>query len=166
MRQQRSTRHVQSRAKDKVDKNEKVSAKTKEDVRKKQTNAIKPYMWKPGQSGNPGGRHKKVFPQYLRDIGFLPCSYEIKKSFLKYFPQLTDMPLNHFQLLVLSTYVDAIKYGSDRARDFIVDRIDGKVPMTVEQSNLDSRGDILKHLDEIADGTFTEVPDKAESEDT
>lgn len=49
---------------------------------------LKPYVWKPGQSGNPSGRPKGTLKDYVRQK-FIEMSDEEKEAFLKDVPKDT-----------------------------------------------------------------------------
>jgi len=73
--------------------------------------------WKPGQSGNPGGRPKKKFciPDILRKIGKTIPEGE-KRTF--------------YQLMCDKAWEQAIA-GDKDARNWISDRTEGKAPETI-----------------------------------
>jgi hypothetical protein len=43
---------------------------------------LEPYQWKPGQSGNPGGRKKNTLKEYVSKK-FMDMSDEEKEEFIK-----------------------------------------------------------------------------------
>lgn len=55
----------------------------KEELKKERSQRLAPYMWKPGQSGNPNGRPKeKTMKEWAREILMKMTEEERKKFFL------------------------------------------------------------------------------------
>lgn len=95
----------------------------------------KPWLFKPGQSGNPSGRPKgssfkdifdKIGSKKVKDITddlFLPK--DLKKSVLKYDPEITIK-----EAIAYTTIFNAL-VNDKHARDFFADRSEGKAPETI-----------------------------------
>jgi Family of unknown function (DUF5681) len=92
---------------------------------------IKPYQFKPGQSGNPGGRPKRPLSDAYRDLmdKIVPGDKE-KRTFA--------------ELIALAVAKEAIK-GKTQAAIEIADRVEGKSMQGVQVSG-PSGGAILESL--------------------
>lgn len=86
--------------------------------------------WKPGQSGNPGGRPPGIrcIPDILRRIGDEPGSPRAITTLVKYFPYRAKQfrAMNNRDVVLYRAYLDA-EFGDRYSRDFIVERTEGKV---------------------------------------
>jgi single-stranded DNA-specific DHH superfamily exonuclease len=98
-----------------------------------------PYLWQPGQSGNPGGKPK--LPAELRAIASL-TNQEINKYVAKYARMTKDQidaaTLNPntsvVELAIASIFMNAIRHGDANRLSFLLDRAIGKVPVITETS--------------------------------
>lgn len=94
------------------------------------TSGLRP-PWKPGQSGNPGGRPKK---RPITDEYFALADIEIPKEIcralrIKFVPGRTFSQAN-----ALRRFMDALKKGGYRDSREIREAIEGKSPMRLEIS--------------------------------
>jgi hypothetical protein len=84
--------------------------------------AIRPYAWKPGQSGNPKGRPKgRIFEARIRKI----------------LQETDDASGMTFEELIVRALVDAARFGDVKAIREVLDRTDGKVPDAKPESSDD-----------------------------
>lgn len=115
-----------------------VSEETQEQTK----NQSKPWLFKKGQSGNPGGKPKglKSYKTIIEQIGLMPAPKEMVDKLREVFPQLEKKPINMKEAASLKAYVDALK-GDDKARDFIANREEGNAKQTIEH-----KGDMVRNI--------------------
>ena len=95
--------------------------------------ALKKNIWKPGQSGNPAGRPKKE-----------GCVKELLEMEGKKNVTTKDgRTLTKFQALIERVWIQAIN-GDASARDFILNRTEGKVPDNI---NLQAKAKVIPVID-------------------
>lgn len=96
-----------------------------------------PHRWKPGQSGNPGGKPK--LPAELRVINALTpmevaryiAKYaRLKKEDIEIAAKNPDTPV--IELAIASVFSHAISFGDYGRLNFLLDRAIGKVPVVTE----------------------------------
>lgn len=97
---------------------------------------LKPYHWKPGISGNPGGRPKgqltvEQVQSIFQEIAKLPIS-EIEKISI-------DKNESGIRASVAMTFMQALKSGDAARLSFLLDRAVGKVKDVVEAHNHDHK---------------------------
>jgi hypothetical protein len=87
---------------------------------------LKPYDFKPGESGNPNGR----------PLGSISLVSKLKKQ-LREHPEDADK--------IVDKWITDAKEGDDKARTSIIDRMEGKVPdMTIIVQKIQI--DVVQHI--------------------
>lgn len=96
---------------------------------------LAPYQFKPGQSGNPGGRPKKLpITDYLVEQLAMPVPPEMKKGIPETFLRLYGENATFGELLAFQVIAKAAD-GDMKAIHVIFDRVEGKVSQNVALSS-------------------------------
>lgn len=109
-------------------------------------NFAKAKKWQKGVSGNPNGRPRKemAIAGMLREIGDRPVDpYTLATLHRKYGPD--HSPKTMREALLMAAYKDAAA-GDDRAREFIADRTEGRVPQAMVNLNANQNTDDLTKM--------------------
>lgn len=92
---------------------------------------VRPYQWKPGQSGNPSGCPKGIrrIKDLLNHFGSYKCPKETIAEVRKRFPGVNQLDLQ--EAVMLKTYAAALD-GEAWALEFVAERTEGKVPQGLQ----------------------------------
>lgn len=93
---------------------------------------IVPYQFKPGQSGNPGGRpRKQPITEYLIDQLDQPIPETMKTQLSPIFVEVYGTEATFGQVLAFKLVTQGLRGDMQAARE-ILDRVEGKVTKKVE----------------------------------
>jgi hypothetical protein len=115
------------------------------DHRRTLAEGMKP--WKPGQSGNPSGRPKKIrhIPDILARITNERLPPKIRAQMAQLYPDLSNRPT--FLEAILRVVVQKALKGESWAVEFVAERTEGKVVTPIDLST----GQQMKIVEEIVD---------------
>ena len=109
--------------------------------------------WKPGQSGNPGGRPKRqpITDDYLA-LHDKPIPAKIRDKIAQSLGEELPEGLTYGQALAIRQYLAAAIEGDTAAAREIADRIQGKSPANFTiQSNITQQSPAIAALDNLTD---------------
>jgi hypothetical protein len=104
----------------------------------------------PGEIRNPKGKPKKEFciADILDAQSKMPLPYEMRIKLQKIMPEELLKNCTIRQAMLYRTYFDAAAFGDSRAREFIADRLEGKVsqPFSIGEMESSNTDDLMKLL--------------------
>lgn len=104
-------------------------------MRKGKLGGVTGKGWKPGQSGNPGGKFQKQGMLTRKLIELLETAVIYGSDGRINLPPITKKN-NYAEVVVAKTLSDAIKGNNSMMRE-VWERIDGRVPLKTELEGLD-----------------------------
>jgi hypothetical protein len=104
----------------------------------------------PGEIRNPKGRPKAehCIADILDSLSVMPLPFEMRVKLQKIMPKELLEKCTMRQALLYRTYFDGLAFGDKAAREFIADRMEGKVsqPISINDMESSNTDDLMKLL--------------------